>query len=169
MRRHLGSSPPLHHFQVCYSVILRSASCMDVGGASSLGTTSSTMASPWGLGVRAGQTDAGALPPPAPGTVRPWATTYGEGNVTCTSSSRIGSQGSPTSSGIDPKAASPSVAYCPPVNVVHSSSASAGYRHTGVDIHSGRAPARHGQAPLPQRRPLCAERWVGTACFLLVC
>ena len=60
-----------------------------------------------------------------------------------------GSNGSPSSSGMNPKAASPSAVYCPPVNVVHSSSSGAGYRHTGEDIHSGRAPARHGQAPPP--------------------
>ena len=115
-----GSSPLLPHFVFAalrfrHGLRLRLARLQhaEVGrrGAASMGTTSSTMAS--ALGVRARQTDAGALPPPTPDTARPWATTCSEGDATCSSSSRIGSRGSPTSSGTNPQVASPSVAFCP--------------------------------------------------------
>ena len=134
------------------------------GAASSPGAMSSTTST---SGVRARQTDAGALPRPIPATARPWATTCSEGDATCSSSSRTGSRGSPTSSGTNPQAVNPSAAFCPLVKVAHTSSTGSGFRHTGASMHSGGAPARYGQAPPPSCVP-CAQTWVEAACFLSV-
>ena len=91
IRRHLARALSFHIFEShrCASGMglrPRLATCRGRRrGATSLGTISATTTSR--SGARARQTDAGALPPPAPDTTRPWATTCSGGDATCSSSS----------------------------------------------------------------------------------
>ena len=115
-------------------------------------------ASSSGLGVTVGRTVAGAPSPQVP--IR---------DTPCTSSSSLGSIGSPASNGTNPSLASPSAVFgWPQVRIDDCNSSGVESRSTLVYNASSRAPVSTGGSPLPNGVP-CTFSWVGwpAPCWVL--